>query len=77
MIKANRLFRFKEVVLFRQQALRHRRPVNVRDAIIEATKGHVVRNVTPVTDTESEKYSQFGDENFDDVLSSFCTDFNP
>lgn len=76
MIKANPLFRFKEVVLFRQQALRRRRPVNVHNAIIEATKGHVVSAVTPVTDTESEKYLQFGDENFDDVLSSFCNEFN-
>jgi hypothetical protein len=66
------LDRFKEVVLFRQQALRSRQLVNVRDAFIEATKGHMVSKVTPVTDTESENYSEFGEENFDDVLSSFC-----
>ncbi|KAJ5118940.1 mitogen-activated protein kinase Hog1 [Penicillium atrosanguineum] len=68
---------YKEVVLFRQQALRSRRPVNIRDAIINATKGHVMSTVTPVTtDTESDEASLFGEGKFDDALSSFCNDFH-
>lgn len=73
----NQFSRYKEVVLFRQQALRSRRLVNIRNAIIQASKDHVVSMVTPVTtDTESDENSLFGDGKFDDVLSSFCNDFN-
>ena len=74
MTKANWSLRYKEVVLFRQQALRARRLFDVRDAIFETTSGHVVgdlANITPVT--ESDEYSQFG-ENFDDLLSSYCNE---
>ncbi|KAJ5668311.1 mitogen-activated protein kinase Hog1 [Penicillium maclennaniae] len=68
---------YKEVVLFRQQALRSRRSVNFRSAIIQASKDHVVSAITPVTtDTESDEISLLGDGKFDDVLSSFCNDFN-
>jgi len=47
------------------------------------TQGHVVDDLAQVTPvTESHEYSQcgearqFGDENFDDMLSSFCNDFS-
>jgi p38 MAP kinase len=68
---------YKEVVLFRQQALRARRQVNFRDAILQATKGHAVSTITPLTtDNESEESPLFGTGNFDDVLTSFCNDLH-
>ncbi|KAJ5930056.1 hypothetical protein N7466_005549 [Penicillium verhagenii] len=72
---------FKEVLFFRQQALhRRQQQISLRDAIINATKGHApLPEPEPVTVfpiTEIPEFTMDEQNGFSDDISAFIHDFN-